>query len=51
MRPVIFALLAFALLANGCVISETEKGAGPGDQKKAPSADPAPSGAATPPAR
>lgn len=36
MRPLMLmmTLIAFALLANGCVISETERGPGPGDEKK-----------------
>lgn len=30
----LFALVAFAMLANGCVVSETERGPGPGEEKK-----------------
>ena len=30
----LFALVAFALLANSCVVSETERGPGPGEEKK-----------------
>jgi hypothetical protein len=28
------ALFAFAMLANGCVVSENERDAGPGEEKK-----------------
>jgi hypothetical protein len=31
---VLLALVAFAVLANGCVVSETERGPGPGEEKK-----------------
>jgi len=41
-RPFIFALIAFAVLENGCVVSETERGPGPGDQKKESSPEPIP---------
>ena len=28
------ALVAFAMLATGCVVSENERGPGPGEEKK-----------------
>ena len=47
-HPMRIALMAvFAFLAGGCVISETEKGPGPGDQKKDAGTESAPSSSGT----
>ncbi len=40
--PAFLVLVATMLLASGCVVSETERGPGPGDQKKSSDAVPAP---------
>ena len=50
-HPLIPTIVTLALLATGCVVSETERGPGPGDQKKDSATSPPPSEPVAPPAR